>query len=93
MPRGTEAKEFVINKLKEAFGSDYIGEVDKKYYVWAKEGGEKIQVALTLTCPKNSVSAPNPNDWSTPSPQEERPKEISKEEEANIAALLERLNL
>ena len=30
MAKGTEAKNFVIEKIKESFGNNYIGEVDKK---------------------------------------------------------------
>ena len=33
MAKGANAKLAVINKLAEAFGSDYIGEYDKKQYV------------------------------------------------------------
>ena len=50
--KGTVAKAKVIEKIKEALGADFIGEVDKKVYVWADDGGERIQVALSLTCPK-----------------------------------------
>ena len=50
--KGTVAKAKVIEKIKEALGADFIGEVDKKVYVWADDGGERIQIALSLTCPK-----------------------------------------
>lgn len=33
MAKGSIAKEVITKKLKEAFGSDFIGEVDKKIYV------------------------------------------------------------
>ena len=46
MAKGAIAKQVVINKIAEAFGADYIGEVDKKLYVWADENGEKIQIAI-----------------------------------------------
>ena len=59
MARGQEAKNYVINKIKEAFKEDFIGEVDKKIYVWAKENGEPMQVAISLTCPKTPVEAVN----------------------------------
>lgn len=55
MARGNDAKLEVINRLQEAFGADWIGEVDKKYYVWANENGERLQIAITLTCPKTQV--------------------------------------
>ena len=50
--KGTVAKTKVENKIKEAFGEDFIAIVDKKIYIWADDGGERIQVALSLTCPK-----------------------------------------
>lgn len=55
MAKGAIAKESVIKKITEAFGADYLGEVDKKYYVQAEENGEMVQVALSLTCPKNPI--------------------------------------
>ena len=42
MARGNVAKENVANKLREAFGQDWIGEFDKKYYIYANDGGEKV---------------------------------------------------
>ena len=35
MAKGANAKNAVINKIAMAFGTDYIGEIDKKVYVWA----------------------------------------------------------
>jgi len=42
MAKGTIAKEVITKKLKEAFGVDFIGEVDKKIYIQAPENGEMI---------------------------------------------------
>ena len=55
MARGNDAKELVVNKIKEAFGDSYIGVFDKKVYVWSEEDGQKMQVSLALTCPKTPV--------------------------------------
>lgn len=56
--KGTLAKEYVDSKLKEAFGEDYIGLKSGKIYVMAPdEGGIKIQVALSMTCPKAEIFA------------------------------------
>ncbi len=60
MPRGNTAKVNVAKKLQEAFGNDYVGEADKKYYVWADDGGERVQIALTMTCPKSFLEAAPP---------------------------------
>lgn len=59
MARGAIAKQNVVEKLKMAFGSDYIGEYDKKWYVWTQENGERIQIAISLTCPKVPVEVSN----------------------------------
>ena len=56
MAKGTIGKQNVINKIKQAFGADFIGEYDKKIYVWTIENGERIQIALSLTCPKVPVA-------------------------------------
>lgn len=59
MARGADAKNEVIKKIQAAFGADYIGEVDKKIYVQVPEGGEMVQIAIALTCPKNPVAVSN----------------------------------
>ncbi len=56
MAKGAIGKQNVINKIKQAFGADFIGEYDKKIYVWTTENGERIQIAMSLTCPKTQVS-------------------------------------
>ena len=55
MARGNIAKQQVVDKIKAAFGNSFIGEYDKKIYVWAQESGEQVQVAISLTCPKVPV--------------------------------------
>lgn len=42
MAKGQVAKELVKEKLIQTFGKDYIGEFDKKHYIWADDGGEKV---------------------------------------------------
>ena len=105
MARGQEAKNFVAKKLAEAFGADYIGEVDKKYYVWSKENGERVQIAISMTCPKVPVETSgyvqigdyNFEDdagavmTTVNAPSE--PVEISAEERQNIADLMRKLGL
>ena len=55
--RGSIAKEQVEKKIIEAFGDDYVGTIDKKIYVWSEENGERIQIAIAMTCPKTPVGA------------------------------------
>lgn len=42
MARGIEAKQYIINKLKETFGADYLGENGGKYYISAPDDGSNI---------------------------------------------------
>lgn len=98
--KGTIAKTNVENKIKEAFGSDFVGIADKKLYVWAEDGGQKVQIAISLTCPKVGldVDAPTGNSFvqsdgivgtytGTPI------VEMTAEEEANIQTLIAKLGL
>lgn len=102
--RGAIAKDNVVNKIKEAFGADYIGEYDKKFYVYSQENGERIQIAISLTCPKVQVAvatAPATGDFNfeddAPSPviaaSGFEPAEITTEERERVNDLLKKLGL
>lgn len=101
--KGTIAKQNIINKLKEIFGNDYIGENANKHYVWASDGGEKVQIAISLTCPKNPIGTVDVNaafgdgmDFEAPQVVAQtkfEPAEITQEEKDNLEALLSRLGL
>lgn len=103
MAKGTIAKTNVTNKIAQAFGADYIGEYDKKIYVWADDGGERVQIAIAMTCPKvpvatieqtvdGGISFDNPAP-AVVAPTGFTPAEITDEEKENIKALMERLGL
>lgn len=87
--KGNIAKQNVENKIREAFGADYIGIFDKKLYVYADDGGERVQIALTMTCPKVFIGVDTP----TETPDVFQPAEISQEEQDNLRALIEKLGL
>jgi hypothetical protein len=55
LAKGTIAKQNVVAKLKEVFKDDYIGENANKHYVWVNDGAEKVQIAISLTCPKTLI--------------------------------------
>lgn len=96
MARGSIAKEKVIEKIKEAFGEEFVGEFDKKLYVWANDGGERVQISIALTCPKNFVAVDEPSGFpeaSTEAPVSAQTAEITDEERKNIADLMARLGL
>ncbi len=55
MARGDKLKQTFTQMLQVAFGENFSGVIDKKIYITGKENGETIQLAITLTCPKNNV--------------------------------------
>ena len=55
--KGAIAKEKATEIIKKAFGDRYITEADKKLYVWCDDGGEEVQLAISLTCPKTPIAA------------------------------------
>lgn len=107
MARGATAKVNVENKIKEAFGASFAGVADKKLYVWADDGNEKVQIAITLTCPKVNVDfGDNAGGFIEAGPATgtvapyvgkratiEPIVEMTPEEEKNIAELIRKLNL
>lgn len=103
MAKGNDAKNLVITKIKEAFGENFICELDKKLYIWSKENGEPMQVAISLTCPKVPVGISNKPisadgygldfENMTPVIAQAPSIEFTEEEENTINTLMEKLNL
>jgi len=103
MARGSIAKEKVVEKIKAAFGADFVGEVDKKLYVWADDGGERVQIALSMTCPKVMIETINTSelnyntgrDFTNDDTIAVAPEkvEISDEERENVRKLMQRMGL
>lgn len=103
--KGQIAKEQVVKIISKAFGKDYIGEFDKKHYVWANDGGEKVQIAIALTCPKvyrgieeTAPSALNFDDEDETSergnhPSRFEPAQITQEEKDTLQDLILKLGL
>lgn len=107
MARGSEAKNQVEKIIKEAFGDNFIGVFDKKLYVWGQEGAERVQIAITMTCPKNEIEVAAPTTpvknggWDFEAPAAAsitgqvgaEPAEITEQELQNIADLLAKIGL
>lgn len=107
MAKGAIAKENVKKIIIESFGENYVGENSNKLYVWADDGGQKVQIAITLTCPKTNVDfGDNAGGFIEAGPATgivgsyvgkrvtvEPIVEMTPEEEANIQTLLEKLGL
>ena len=103
MARGSVAKDKVVEIMKEAFGPDFITVEGSKVYVWAQDANERVQIALTMTCPKTFIETENSGNSGFPkSAFDEDPaetassanaKDVTPQEQENIRALLERLGL
>lgn len=108
MPRGSNAKVLVERKIAEMFGDDYVGSNGGKVIVWADDGGERVQIALAMTCPKEFVengikigaAAPSkptgawePSAWDVTPPKKEEEVMISDDEQARIEELMRRVGL
>ena len=107
MARGNEAKEKLMNKIIQMPNVSFIGCYDKKYYFFEEENGEQVQIAISLTCPKNpiqvdaSVSLDDGDfDFTDDAPKTSKvavstapPAEITDEERKNIVELMTRLGL
>ena len=107
--KGSIAKGIVGNKIAEVFGADYVGEISGKHYVWATENGERVQIAIALTCPKTPVGevpqtakpvSSGSFNWddstestTTPAVSNYKPAEITEDEKARVAELMRKLNL
>lgn len=103
MAKGATAKSKIAEKLKTLFGVDYVGESGGKHYVWENDGAEKVQIAISLTCPKNPIGTVDMSsafggglDFEAEpvvAPTKFEPAEITQEEQKNIADLMARLGL
>ena len=94
--RGTVAKQEVTEKLREAFGDNFIGEYEKKVYVWANDGGDRVQIAITLTCPKIQIETGTTSvdsDSAFPTTASAQSVEFTDQEKKNLEDLMARLNL
>lgn len=92
MARGDAAKVQVGNMIRQAFGANYVGYADRKHYVWANDGVEKVQIAISLTCPKTGIDGGSAiitsggRDFSEPA-------QISEKEQQDILDLMKKLGL
>ena len=105
MAKGAIAKENVAKKIIAAFGDDYIGEFDKKLYVWADDGGNREQISITLTSPKvyrglgetdDDSSVLNFEDTAVETntqPTGFQPADITQQEKDTLAELMAKLGL
>jgi hypothetical protein len=102
MARGAEAKTKIQKQILETFPGSFLYNDGKEIRIPTPEGGEMVQIKVTLTCAKENVEmgadAAMPGDFpapkmTAPTPQRDTPVAPSAEEKANVAALLQSLGL
>ena len=103
MPKGAVAKSKIAEKIKNLYGADYVGEAGGKYYIYENDGGEKVQIAISLTCPKNPIGTVDMSSAfgggldfeAEPVVVQTKfePAEITEQEVENLAAMMARLGL
>ena len=103
MPKGAIAKSKIAEKIKNLYGADYVGESGGKYYIYENDGGEKVQIAISLTCPKNPIGTVDMSNAFGDGLDFEaepvlaqtkfEPAEITEQEKDNLKALMDRLGL
>lgn len=101
LARGAIAKQVITKKLQDAFGTDFLGEMDKKIYLQAPENGEMVQIAISMTCPKNTIEVSHTpvvkNGMIDFEAQDAKiaahTTEISEDERATIAEMMKRFGL
>jgi hypothetical protein len=100
MAKGAQAKEALIKRFAAAVGADYCGEADKKYYFWSVENGERVQIAVSMTCPKTPVAFNgNGGDLNfeeapdLPAANASSPVDMDADEKATLERLMKELDL
>lgn len=96
--RGSVAKEYVSKKIQETFGPAFLGIVDKKLYISVKENGENLQVAISLTCPKENLEfaadvAPTIGEATAPQIGTSASAQFTQKEKETIEELMRRVGL
>ena len=93
--RGDLAKELITRTLLDTFPGAFI--VDKKIYVPAQDGGNgEVQIAVSLTMPKNPIEAGNNSNVSAAGGSvapAATPTELSTEDKEKVAGLMAKLGL
>ena len=96
--RGSIAKEYVSKKIQETFGPAFLGIVDKKLYISVKENGENLQVAISLTCPKENLefaadATPTIGEAAAPQIGTPASAQFTQKEKETIEELMRRVGL
>lgn len=59
MAKGTIAKQNLTADLQKLYGNDFIGVSGGKVFIELDDGGERVQIAISMTCPKTQLARTN----------------------------------
>lgn len=102
MAKGQQLKKDIQNKILEIFPGSFLYNDAKEIRICGTEGGELVQIKVTLTCAKENVEigADNaiPGDFpapkmTTPTPERNTPVQPTEDEKQKVADLLKSLGL
>lgn len=102
MAKGQQLKKDIQNKILEIFPGSFLYNDAKEIRICGTEGGELVQIKVTLTCAKENVEigADNaiPGDFpapkmTAPTPERNAPVAPSESEKQKVADLLKSLGL
>ena len=93
--RGTESKSVIFNKLKEIYPNAFWEDEGKILRIPMNEGGNPIEVKVTLTAAKNILGSGVVESAFPAAPETtiESPVEMTTEEKEKVATLLASLDL
>lgn len=90
--KGDIARETAKDIILAAFGDSVAGIQDKKIYINMADGGETVQLAISMTMPKTPLEAAGNTTTSIPTPAT-MPTELSSEDQNTVDMLMKRLGL
>lgn len=95
--KGSQSKEVITQKLLETFDGAFIN--GKEIRIPMLEGGERIEIKVTLTCAKECVGTPEikqiveERTEFPPTKVEKAPIEPSEEEKQRVVSMMAKLGI
>jgi hypothetical protein len=87
--KGAQAKDNLTKLIIEALGDNFVLVQDKKIYANMDDGGEMVQIAISMTMPKTPVAGPVGVSTASPPAQ----TELSESDKAKIQELKAKLGI
>lgn len=99
MAKGQIVKQEILNKMLEVFPGSFMQD-DKILRIPVEEGGEPVEIKVTLTAAKDLLAGGGSLDWSDSTDKKDAgtvasplTTEPTKEEKQNVQRMLEKLGM